>query len=120
MALYLHFECGRRGVNDPECRWCGRLIHKVDGRWLDGAARVENDIPGRGALETHIHEPAREIGPSLGPFAENYVQLTYDAIRYEGAMVAYYDEPRGDWLIVEPWTGAGEAYSDVIIQAREG
>lgn len=122
--LFIKFECGRRDGGDYECRWCGRHIHQRltpgavgawEGDWFDGTGQIRNDILGSGTFKVHDHEPAKVEGPELGPFTEGYVQLTYDSLRYESEIIAYFDRDRGDWIIEEPWTGAGEAYSDIVI-----
>jgi len=127
-GIYLSFSCGRRGVNDPECRWCGREIHQQDsplpghkdGAWYDGAGRSSNTLVEAPLGEEHEHEPAlEEMEVILGPFEEDFVQLTYDSIRScEGELIAFLNK-RGDWEIHEPWTGAGECYSDITIMTGD-
>lgn len=115
------FTAGRRGVNYPECRWCGRLIHRQlrgEPGWVDGSGLTHNDL-GPGDLSEHAHEPALEEGPRLGPF--EFVQVTYESLRdVEGREIAIFDSNRGDWIICEPYEGAGEAYSDMVVSVKEG
>lgn len=119
MELWIRFECGRRDVNDPECRYCGSHIHQRPGEdtWRDGRGETTDDGFGR-RWEFHEHVPALVEGPTIGPFAENYIQITYDGLRHEGELVAYLGS-EGDWIICDPWTGAGEHYSDIVIYTKE-
>ena len=120
MPIFIEFSAGRRGVNYPECRWCGREIHERDvaGEWFDGQGLSSNSLPGAEFTQVdHPHEPALEDGPRIGPFEHDYVQLTYESLKHDSETIAYFDQARGDWIICEPWTGAGEAYSDITISS---
>ena len=119
--IWIEFSAGRRGAGSIDCLICGTAIHQRTNDpaapWYDGHGDTRDySVPSGGGL--HEHEPAKEIGPTLGPFSNDYVQFTYDALTHESETIAYFDRDRGDWIIVEPWTGAGEAYSDITIQAR--
>lgn len=125
MKIIVKFQAGRRdGGGVMDCITCGTPIHqdhdgKVcipgDEHWYDGHGEPGGFYPPRGG-ELHQHAPAKWDGPTLE--FNDYVQVTYNAIRHETETVAYYDEVRGDWIIGEGFEGAGEAYSDVIINAR--
>lgn len=119
MNIYLSFSAGRRGADSIDCITCGTAIHQrgVEGPWFDGHGSVSDFYPPRGG-QLHDHAPAKEIGPTLGPF-EDYVQITYDSIQHEANWIATYDHNRGDWIIAEGYDGAGEAYSDVSIYAKD-
>jgi hypothetical protein len=86
-----------------------------EGAWYDGHG--ETTGLRRGDPAAHEHQPAKPDGPTLE--FDDYVQITYSSIRYEGDDVAWWDETRGDWIIADGYEGAGEAYSDVSISAKE-
>lgn len=125
-GVYLDFSAGRRGVNDIECRWCGRHIHQhpqpggvaANVKWYDGTGSFENDRTGDGPFgEIHQHEPALEMGPIMGPF--EFVQITYQTLRdVEGDLIAFVNKD-GDWEIVAPYLGAGECYSDFSLYTAD-
>lgn len=126
-GIYLDFSAGRRGVNAAECRWCGRHIHQRDedeggereNRWYDGEGLFENGLLHEPLGAEHHHEPALEMGPILGPFEGDFVQVTYETIRdFEGEVIAFVNK-QGDWQINDPYTGAGECYSDFSIYTAD-
>jgi hypothetical protein len=125
MSVTIQCAAGRRGAGSIDCLVCGVPIHQRDqpGKpdpsrpWFDGHGET-GDVD-LSTLVGHPHEPAKEIGPKLGPF--EYVDITYDTVRVdEGRVLANWDAARGDWLLTELAGDAeGEAYSDLTLWATD-